>query len=207
MERGLQGYVLDINVARDEDLWVGVLTSSKMARLYRFYGARHSVIQIGHKIDFEEEQGGAIPRLRRVMHLGFVWERDNHRRYWWQQYLRLLYRHLRDVGEMEGFYYALLDQVSRRLERQDAKRAILESHAALLEYEGRSHGLERCFLCEGELGDEVALARGFIGAHPECVYGRGIERARIEWFLREKNSTHLSDLEVEELWKILLQGI
>lgn len=199
--------MLDIKAVRDEDLWVGILTSTQVRRLYRFYGARHSVIQVGHHIDFEEESEGVIPRLRHVIHLGYVWERDNAKRYWWQQYLRLLHRHLHEVGIVEGFYCELLEQVAKRLEKQEARRAILEAHAKLLKHEGRSESLERCFLCEAELGEGVALARGFLGAHPSCVYGVKMERGRVERFLRECNATHLEEEEIEELWKILMQGI
>lgn len=203
----MRGFVLNLNAVRDEDLWVSILSPARVLRLYRFYGARHSVIQVGHKIDFEEEREGRIPRLRHVIHLGFPWERESHKRYWWQQYIQLLYRHLHDVEEIEEFYYLLLERLSLRLEKQEAKRAILEAHTELLKKEGRSDGLVRCFLCEKEIGEHVAFARGFLGAHPECVLNAGFRSIQARRFLSEGDATQMSDEEIEELWKVLLLGI
>ncbi|MGP1450882.1 MAG: recombination protein RecO [Wolinella sp.] len=203
----MQGFVVDIRAVREEDLWVSVLTPRKLARLYRFYGARHSVIQIGHKIDFEEDNDGVIPRLRHVMHLGYTWEQENPRRYAWQQYLRLLYVHLRDVGELEEFYCVHLDELARKIVRQDPRRAVLEAYASMLLHEGRTHALSHCSLCEGELSSEVVVGRGFIGAHPECASGESLSLIKVEWFLNEQNSTHLDERELDELWSVLLRGL
>ena len=69
----MQGFILSLQPVRDEDLWVSVLTSEALLSLYRFYGVRHSVIGLGHKIDFCAKTQGkrGILCLRDVLHLGF----------------------------------------------------------------------------------------------------------------------------------------
>lgn len=52
----MQGYILSMQKTRNEDMIVKILTPMYIKTLYRFYGTRHSIINIGRKIDFEEEQ-------------------------------------------------------------------------------------------------------------------------------------------------------
>ena len=54
----MQGYILRVQKVRDEDLLVFVLTPNLLVKSYRFFGARHSNIMTGYKIDFELEQEG-----------------------------------------------------------------------------------------------------------------------------------------------------
>ena len=49
----MQGFILKVTKVRDEDCIVSILTNSEMLETYRFYGARHSNITQGFKIDFE----------------------------------------------------------------------------------------------------------------------------------------------------------
>ena len=65
----MQGYIIRLNRARDEDLVVTILTQQNLETLYRFYGARHSTINLGFKIDFESEISlkSSIGRLRDVI--------------------------------------------------------------------------------------------------------------------------------------------
>lgn len=204
----LQGFVLHITPVRDEDLWVTLLTPQRLLTLYRFYGARHSVIQVGYKIDCEEERGGvrSLSRLRSVLHLGYAWEADLSKRHDWQQAIKGLYAHLKGVETVEPFYFELLSELARRMEKQDSKRAILEAYAKLLAHEGRSDLLERCFFCEQPLGEEVGFGRSLLGAHPACIHGASMRREEARHFLLCQDATRLQRSELEMLWRIFLQG-
>lgn len=76
----MQGFLLQTQSIRDEDLIVRVLTKNQLKTLYRFYGKRHSVLNVGRKIDFEEENDDKfLPKLRNILHLGYLWEREMER--------------------------------------------------------------------------------------------------------------------------------
>ena len=49
----MQGYIINLNRVKDEDLIVTILSKGRLETLYRFYGARHGTINIGFKIDYE----------------------------------------------------------------------------------------------------------------------------------------------------------
>ena len=49
----MQGYIIDIKPVKDDDLIVSILTENELLTTYRFYGARHSNINIGYKIELE----------------------------------------------------------------------------------------------------------------------------------------------------------
>ena len=102
----MQGYILHTQKVRDEDLLVYILTPSLLVKSYRFYGARHSNVLQGYKIDFELEGGGNfLPHLRSVLHLGYRWLLSRERLLVWQQFMRLLYAHLRDVEQIDEVYF------------------------------------------------------------------------------------------------------
>ena len=42
----MQGYIIDIKPVKDDDLIVSILTEHEVLTTYRFYGARHSNINI-----------------------------------------------------------------------------------------------------------------------------------------------------------------
>ena len=76
----MQGYILHTQKVRDEDLLVYILTPSLLVKSYRFYGARHSNVLQGYKIDFELEGGeNFLPHLRSVLHLDYRWLLENPR--------------------------------------------------------------------------------------------------------------------------------
>lgn len=205
----MQGFILNINRVKDEDLIVTILTEHEVYTTYRFYGARHSHINIGYKIDFELEVNvkSSIERLKDVIQLGSPWILDAKKMYHWQRYIKLFYPHLKDVEELDNFYFHLLDELAHRLSFQDPKRAILENYVKLLEHEGRLHLDFECLLCECEIPYRVSLVRSFLPAHPECCYAQGFERKKIVDFFEEKSTISLDDEEVTYLWEILLQGI
>ena len=51
----MQGYIINLNRVKDEDLIVTIISKDSLETLYRFYGARHGTINIGFKIDYEIE--------------------------------------------------------------------------------------------------------------------------------------------------------
>ncbi|MBD3841227.1 MAG: recombination protein RecO [Campylobacterales bacterium] len=205
----MQGYIINTQQVRDEDLLVSILTQENFYTTYRFYGARHSNINIGFKIDFELETNykSTIPRLKDVIQLGFSWIFERSKMYCWQRFLKLFYDHLKDVQEVDSFYFLLLEQLIVKLQKQDPKRAIVEAYVQLCEHEGRLHRDFECLLCENHIENYIALVRGFIPTHPQCSLGMGIEKEKLQILFNEKNTLPLSEQQIEYLWEIILQGI
>ena len=205
----MQGYIININKVKDEDLIVSILTQNNFYTTYRFYGARHSIMNIGFKIDFELETNlkSNIARLKDVLQISYPWIHDSKRLYCWQRLLKLFYPHLRDVESIEEFYFYLLDELAHKMEKQDPKRAIVESYVKLCEYEGRLHKQYECLLCDEKIDADISLVRGFLPTHGKCSYSRKFDLKQIEQLFEEKTLIDFSDDEVEYLWNILLQGL
>ncbi len=205
----MQGYILHIVKVRDEDLLVTLLTENSLKTLYRFYGARHANIHLGFKIDFEIRSSPktTISQLRHVLHLGVPWIADRERFYHWQQFLTLLYRHLRDVDDLDSFYFTLLDETSGCMERQNPRRCIIEAYIRLLRHEGRLHEDFVCFLCNAPITEELVLARGYLPAHRHCLYHTPLPIDRIAQLFEEGHTLFLSDAQIDTLWQILLEGL
>ncbi|WP_456433622.1 recombination protein RecO [Nitratifractor sp.] len=205
----MKGFILRLRRAKNEDLILTVLTEEKMADYYRFYGARHSILQLGYCIDFEEERdsGPFLPRLRRVSQIPFHWLYSRNRLMLWQRFVQLFEPHLRDTQTLERFYFDLLFEAARRWERQNPKRIVCETHYALLRHEGRLHPLDRCYICERPLEKEVALMQALIPAHPGCIYGSALPREKLETFFDTGKTTWLDDDEVERLYTVSMRGL
>lgn len=204
----MQGYIIDIKPVKDDDLIVSILTENELLTTYRFYGARHSNINIGYKIDFElETTKSSISRLKDVIQLGFPWILDNEKMYCWQRFIKLFYPHLKDVEGLDPFYFYLLDNLVHVMIKQNALRAICEAYVSLLEYEGRLHTDYECLLCEVEIEDSISLVRGFLPVHAKCTFSKIYEIKKIKELFEEKSMINFKDEEVEYLWNILLQGL
>jgi len=204
----LQGYIIDIKPVKDEDLIVCILTETKVITAYRFYGARHSNINIGYKIDFElEVTRSDIPRLRDVIQLGFEWILDYEKMYCWQRYIKLFYPHLKELEEVDAYYFYSLEHLSHVMIKQNALRAICESYILLLEHEGRLHTDYECLLCENTITEDISLVRSFLPVHAKCTYSKKFELYKIKELFEDKSLINLSDEEVEYLWNIILQGL
>ncbi len=206
----MQGYILHTQKQKGEDLIVYILTDSAIKTLYRFYGARHSAIHLGHRIDFVQESNGLfMPKLRSVMHLGFLWERELDRVYVWQRFIGLLHKHLRDIFEVEGFYMEILDEAAHKLERQNPMRVMIEAYCQILQKEGRNPNQthhNQCFLCGEKLGEDIALVRSFLPAHRHCANGLHTQKRKIKDFFNTQSSLNLSDDEVRGFYEVLLLG-
>jgi len=64
----MKGFVVALRRAKNEDSIAIVLSEKTIQSYYRFFGARHSILQLGHLIDFEVEgeDGRFMPRLRNL---------------------------------------------------------------------------------------------------------------------------------------------
>lgn len=203
----MQGYILKVQKVRDEDCLVTILSPHKQIKCYRFYGARHPIITQGFKLDFELVQSQTfLPHLRSTMHLGFSWLLDRDRLLIWQNFMRLMADHLRDVEDSDEFYYELIEDCAKKFHRQNPIRVLLEAYAMILQFEGRLHLDMGCFICDGELGDETSLGRAFLLAHPACIGKNSLNKDSIIRFLSTASTVHLDDSQIKDLYFILLEG-
>jgi len=205
----MQGYIIDVKNVKDDDLIVTILTQDHIYTCYRFYGARHSTINIGYKIDFEMETTlkSSIPRLKDVIQLGFNWIFNREKLYCWQRFIKMFYAHFKDIETLDPFYFDLLEDLVHKMIKQNPKRAICESYTKLIEFEGRLHNEFVCLLCEQDIHHQVSLVRSFIPTHANCSYSQSFQYNKAEELFENKSLILFEDEEVEYLWNILLQGL
>ena len=205
----MQGFILNTVKVRDEDLIVKVLTKKEVLTLYRFYGARHSYINVGYLIDFivEKSAKSTVKRLRNVMQLPFDFFSDVNRMIIYKQFINLLNTHLFDVTKIDEFYFDLLQNITQNISKRDAKRLLIESYVKLLEKEGRLHKDNICFLCEEKIKNNIALARAFLPAHEKCVLSSGFSKEKVDLLFNEKRSLLFDDMDIEKLWNIMELGM
>jgi hypothetical protein len=127
--------------------------------------------------------------------------------YAWQRYLKLFYPHLKELEDLEPFYFFLLDNLVSKIEKQNVLRAILESYLLLLDHEGRLHTDFECLICEIKINSNLSMIRGFLPVHKECIRGKVFDYKKIKEFFLTKKSINLNDNEVENLFEVLLLGL
>jgi len=205
----MQGYIININKVKEEDLIVTILSNGSLETLYRFYGARHGTINIGFKIDYEIEKSSksTIHRLKDVIHIGFTWINDYKLLRLWQDFLSLFYKHLKDSEELGEFYFELINEASIQWDKQNPKRVAVESYVKLLENEGRLHCDFFCFICSQKIVGDVSLIRAYLPTHERCTHTMSINRAGIEELFKNKSTLFMNDREVDRVWNILLEGL
>lgn len=205
----MEGFIVNLNRVKEEDLIVSVISKKSLDTLYRFYGARHGVINLGFKIDYEKELSGksSIGRLKDVIHIGFPWINDYKLLRLWQDFSALFYKHLKELEEIEIFYFELLEESSKKWHKQNPKRVAIESYIKLLVHEGRLHQDKFCFLCSREIKTEISLIRAFIPTHPTCSHSIGLNNKGLKELLENNTTLYLSDIEVENLWHVVLEGL
>ena len=205
----MKGFVIALRKAKNEDVIATVLSPHNVTAYYRFFGARHSILQLGHLIDFEVEgeQSSFMPRLRSLSHLGFEWLYDNNRLLLWHNYIKLFEPHLRDTEEISPFYFTLLLESAKRWGKQNPRRIICESYVALLAHEGRLHDEEICYICEQPIGEELSLMQAFIPAHPYCIHSTAFQKEKIFNFFESGKTLYLEDNEVDGLCEIVMKGL
>ena len=205
----MQGYIISLNRARDEDTVVTILSESGLDTLYRFYGARHGVINLGFKIDFEiiTNVKSTIGQLRDVLHIGYPWLTDHHKLRTWQQFVTLFFPHLKESEDTDDFYFKLLDEAAERWAKQNPKRIAVESYVRLLEHEGRLHKELNCFFCDATIEKDVSIIRSFLPAHPNCSHTLSIHNSGLMELFENGSTLFLSDKEVDRLWLVILEGL
>ena len=205
----MQGFIISHHRSRDEDLIVTILSLQGLDTLYRFYGARHSVINLGFKIDFEivHSVKANIGQLRKVLHLGYPWLTNHHKLRTWQQFISLFYPHLKESEESGDFYFHLLENASLTWHKQNPKRIAIESYVMLLKHEGRLHQDMHCFFCEGVIREDVSLIRSYLPAHPNCAHTLSIKAKGLQELFTNHSTLFLDDKEIERLWIVLLEGL
>lgn len=205
----MQGYIINLNKVKDEDLIVTILSEENLDTLYRFYGARHGVINLGFKIDYEKEASskGTIARLKDVIHIGYKWINDHRLLRLWQDFIRLFYKHLKDAEDIGSFYFDLLENAQLDWNKQNPKRVAIESYIKLLEHEGRLHRDMHCFLCSRKIETDISFLRAYLPTHYECSHTMVINRNAVDELFENKSTLFLNDKEVDRLWVILLEGL
>lgn len=206
----MQGFILNLNKVKDEDLIVTILSAESLDTLYRFYGARHGVINLGFKIDYEKEASSksTIYRLKDVIHIGFKWINDYKLLRLWQDLCTLFYKHLKDAEELDEFYFELLESASMNWNRQNPKRVAVESYTKLLRHEGRLNKEFECFLCSAPIiEDDISLLRAYLPTHKKCTHTFSIKKGALTELFENDSTLFLNDEEVERLWYILLEGL
>ena len=205
----MQGYVINLNRVKEEDLIVTILSKNNLYTLYRFYGARHSVINLGFKIDFEVEESakGTIARLKDVIHIGYKWINDYKLLRLWQDFTLLFYKHLKDSEDIGTFYFDLLNAAEQNWDKQNPKRVAIEAYVKLLENEGRLHTEFYCFLCSQAIKKDVSLIRAFLPTHTTCTHTLAISKNALNELYTNKSSLFLNDKEVDRLWNIMMEGL
>ena len=201
--------MIGLRKAKNEDMIVTILSPQSVHTYYRFFGARHSILQFGHLIDFEVEgeQSSYLPRLRNLSHLGFEWLYDNNLLLLWHNYIKLFEPHLRDTEELEPFYFDLLLESAKKWGKQNPRRIVCENYIRLLKYEGRLHDDALCYICETPVGEEISLMQAFIPAHPSCIHSPALKREKIHYFFENAKSLYLDDSEVEYLYQVAMKGL
>ena len=205
----MKGFILSVKKAKDEDSIARVLSATEIKTYYRFFGARHSILQLGNLIDFEVEgeDGRFMPRLRSLSHIGFSWIFDKNKLLLWHNFIKKFEPHLRDAEEVESFYYDLLLNAAKKWDKQNPKRIICESYIRLLEYEGRLYPEENCFICEERIEEDIALMQAFKPAHPSCIYSSSMPTKKILDFFHTKKTVFLEDDEINYLHEVVMKGL
>jgi hypothetical protein len=205
----MKGFVLSLRKVKNEDTIALVLSAKDVRTYYRFFGARHSILQLGNLIDFEVEGEGSsfLPRLRSLSHIGFPWLFDRNRLLLWHNFIKRFEPHLKDTEEIDSFYYNLLLNAAKKWDRQNPKRIVCESYIELLDYEGRLYPEENCYICEQRIEEDISLMQAFKPAHPACIYSSALPTKKILDFFKTKKTVFLEDHEVDYLFEIVMKGL
>ena len=205
----MRGFIINIRKAKNEDVIVTVLSNDSVKSYWRFFGARHSILQIGNLVDFElsESKNNFMPTMRSLSHIGFPWIFSNKHLQTWQNFIKLFEPHLKDTIEIEHFYFDLLLEIAKKWEKQNPKRLAIEAYVKILDYEGRLYDSGFCYICEEILNENIALMRAFLPTHPECIYGKALSKKDIFELYDKQSTIHINDQIIAELYLILLKGL
>lgn len=199
------GYILDIRKSREEDLIVSVLTTSSLKVLYRFYGARHSAILMGHKIDFEEEENNSfLPRMRDVMHINFKWIYNKDKLFAWQKFIKFLHSHLKDVTNIPSFYFQLLESVNKNINHQCYKRSMIEHFISMRKFEGLMGDDFLCTSCHKPIKDILVINKELNPYHNNCSAGFvSFNASEVQGLFEDENSFSISDDNINKIYNFI----
>jgi hypothetical protein len=205
----MRGFILNINKAKNEDIIVTVLSNNSVTSYWRFYGARHSILQIGNLIDFEvqESKNNFMPTMRSLSHMSFPWIFSNNHLLIWQNFIKLFEPHLKDSSTIDDFYFNLLLTIAKKWYKQNPKRLAVESYITLLAQEGRLYDNGFCYVCEEVLDKKVGLMRAFLPTHATCIYAQPFDKEKVFTLFNTRSTIHLDDSNIEKLYLILLKGL
>jgi len=205
----MRGFIINIRKVRNEDVIVTVLSNQTIKSYWRFFGARHSILQVGNLIDFEitENKGNFMPNMRSLSQLSFPWLFWVNHLLIWQNFIKLFEPHLKDTTEIDSFYFDILFQSAQKWDKQNPKRLAIEAYINLLDYEGRLYNNGFCHICEEVLDDKIGLMRAFIPAHPHCIYAPALDKKEIFNLFNKKSTISIEDNLIEHLFKTLLKGL
>ena len=205
----MRGFIINIRKAKNEDVIVTVLSNDAVKSYWRFFGVRHSILQIGNLIDFEvdESKKNFMPTMRSLSHISFPWIFSNNRLLIWQNFIKLFEPHLRDAIELDSFYFDLLLRTAQKWDKQNPKRLAIEAYMKLLSHEGRLYDNGFCYVCETILEDDVGLMRAFLPTHPNCIYGQKFKKKDIFQLYNTHSTIHIEDALIEKLYEIVLKGL
>ncbi len=195
-------------MVRDEDLIVKILSENSIEDYYRFYGARHSIIQLGYLIDFEKETSSFyLPRLRRVSHIPFPWLFQKNKLFWWQNFITLLKPHFKDISKLDTFYFQLLLESAKKWEKQNPKRVIIESIIKMLAFEGILPNINQCFICHQKIENKIAFIPPLKAVHPECCNMNAYKTSQVIELFNNFSTLFFEDSEIEALYPIIVKAI
>jgi len=205
----MRGFIINIRKVKNEDVIVTVLSRESVTSYWRFFGARHSILQIGNLIDFEinENKKGFMPTMRSLSQRSFPWTFSPNHLLIWQNFIKLFEPHLKDTTEIEGFYFDLLLECANKWDKQNPKRLTVEAYIQLLEQEKRLSKNGFCLICEDVLENEIGLMRAFIPTHSRCIYSMALDKRAIFKLFNTKSTIHIEDQTIEALYKIVLKGL
>jgi hypothetical protein len=205
----MRGFIINIRKVKNEDVIVTVLSSESVKNYWRFYGARHSILQIGNLIDFEvtKSKNGFMSNMRSLSQYSFPWLFSSNHLLIWQNFIKLFEPHLKDMVEIDSFYFNLLLENAQKWDKQNPKRLATEAYVKLLNYEKRVQYHQFCHICQKNLNNEIGLMRAFIPAHAECIYSSTLDKKDIFQLFKSSSTIHLNNQTVDTLYQILLKGL
>jgi hypothetical protein len=204
----MKGFVLSVKQAKKEDCIVILLTDTEIRSYYRFFGMRHSILKVGHLLNFEVEGENTqfLPRLRKLSLLEFSWTMDKNKKLLWDNFIQRIEIHLRDAKNIEDFYYHLLIQASQRWDKQNPKRLVCESYIELLTYEKRLSLEKHCLICQEAIQEDLAFIQGFKAVHAKCISNPRPSSPKVFECLKTQSTIFLEEVEVDILFAVLMKG-
>ena len=204
----MRGFILSIKKAKGEDIVVTILSLYAKESYYRFYGARHSIIQVGYLIDFEllSDNSRYLPRLKSVRHIDFPWILEDSRVDVWREFIQALDTHLKDKSKLDSFYFELLLKSAFILDKQNPKRVAIESYLHLLEFENRLISQPICLICQTQISQDTSLMQGYKMAHPNCINKYSFNTNLIIKLFQTKSTIDIEDRDIDWLFTRVIDG-